>query len=506
MNAITPTPASAPLHRRVTVAVMGAGFGGLAMTIRLLQSGYTDIVLLEKAASAGGTWRENTYPGAGCDIQSHMYSYSFEGKSDWSKRYANWREIYNYIQDTAQKHHVSDYTRFNSEVTGAHFDEQTGRWTVLLKDGDTIDCQYFVMAAGPLHIPQIPHINGIENFKGETFHSAQWNHDYDLKDKQVASIGTGASAIQYIPEIAPLVKQLYVFQRTPAWVIPRDDRRYLSIEKTLFEKFPVVRQLHRMRIYWSNESRLLPVIKPAIAEQVQKLAKLWIKFQVKDAKLVEKLTPDYTFGCKRILVSNKYYPTFNRKNVELVTDAIQEVREYSIVTKDGVERPVDCIIYGTGFITDPRIYLKDFPLTGLPGHDLMHDWKDGAEAYLGVMTTGFPNLFQLIGPNSGLGHNSMIFMIETQADYIIKLIQANEKHKTDYINVKAEVQTKYNQWLQAELKNTVWQSGCVSWYQQENGKNFTLWPGYTWQYWLKLRTVNPDNFEFSKAKAFVKVL
>lgn len=498
----TSHPATA--FRTVEMAIVGAGFGGLGMAIRQLQQGNKDFVIIEKGADVGGTWHENHYPGAACDVQSHMYSFSFAPKTDWTQRYAGWQEIHQYIKDVTDDYGLRSHILFNSEVTAAQFDEETAYWDLSLADGSMIKAKFFVLASGPLHVPQIPKVKGIENFKGKVFHSAQWAHDYDLTGKTVASIGTGGSAVQYLPEIAKQVKQLDVYQRTPAWVIPRDERKYLEVNKKLFAKFPLLRKIHRARLYWSNESRVVGMSAPKIMKGASQLAKLFINFQVKDKEVAKKLTPDYVIGCKRILISNRYYPTFNRPNVELLTDGIAEVKANSIVTKDGQERPVDCIIYGTGFITDPRIYMKNFPCVGLGGRELMQDWKDGAEAYYGISTTGYPNMFQLVGPNTTLGHNSIIFMIEAQVHYILEAIKLMKQNDADYIDVKADVQQTFNEKVQEKLQGTVWQvGGCVSWYQQDGGKNFALWPGYTWRYWMETRKVKESDYNFVKVQQTV---
>jgi cyclohexanone monooxygenase len=482
------------------VAIIGAGFGGLAMAIRLLQRNIHNFVILEKSNEVGGTWRENQYPGAACDVQSHLYSLSFAPKTDWSKRYAEAPEIFQYIQDVVQQFNLREYCQFNSEVVHTEYHEKDCVWYVALKDGRQLSCQYLVFASGPLHVPQIPHIKGIEKFQGKVFHSSQWDHQYNLNSKVVASIGTGGSAIQYIPEIAPQVKQLYVMQRTAAWVIPRDERKYLNIEKKLFKQADWFRKLHRARLYWSNESRAIPIMQPSVMEYTQKLAEAFIRFQVKDKQLAQKLTPDYIMGCKRILVSNKYFPTFNRDNVELVTDAILELTADSIITKDGKMRKIDCLIYGTGFITDPRIYLQPFSCIGEHGVELKQAWKDGAESYYGISHKGFPNLFQLLGPNTVLAHNSVIFMIESQVDYILQMMDLVAQSQSNAIVVKDQVQDQFNHDVQDMLNNTVWQSGCVSWYQQDGGKNFALWPTYTWKYWLKTKSLHPSDFRLiSKA-------
>ncbi len=484
------------IARTLKVAIIGAGFGGIASAIKLLQSDIQDFVILEKASDVGGTWRENQYPGAACDVQSHMYSLSYAPKTDWSKRYAEAPEIFKYIKTLISDYELSPYIQFNQKVCTTRYAEDRCVWQIETASGDRFEAQFLIFASGPLHVAQIPKIKGIEDFKGEIFHSSQWNHNYDLTGKNVASIGTGGSAIQYIPEIAPQTKQLYVFQRTAAWVIPRDERQYSALDKRLFAKYDWFRKLHRARLYWSNESRVVPIVQPQMMKAGQKLAELFIKYQVKDKTTAQKLTPNYTMGCKRILVSNKYFPSFNRSNVELVTDSIQELTADSIITKDGVERKIDCLIYGTGFITDPRIYLKSFDCYGENGLELKQAWKDGAESYYGVSTQGFPNLFQLLGPNTVLGHNSVIFMIESQVNYILQMIQALERTHADAIVVKDSVQTRFNADLQKQFEGTVWQSGCVSWYQQDGGKNFALWPSYTWKYWLKTHQVNLADYRF----------
>ena len=493
-------PVTAPDHVRtsVDVLIIGSGFGGLCMAIKLRESGNDNFVLLEKAADVGGTWRENSYPGAACDVQSHMYSFSFAPKTDWTQRYAGFAEIQQYILDTTEKYCLRPFIRFNSEVSGLHFDPATGQWRVDTAGGEQYLARHVVLASGPLHVPSIPHLPGQEQFKGKIFHSAQWDHSYDLTDKHVVSIGTGGSAIQYAPEIAPKVKQLSILQRTSAWVIPRDTRTYADWEKKLFAKVPLLRKLHRIRLYWSNESRVWPLFAPRVAQALQKLALMFVKAQVKDPLLVKSLTPDYTIGCKRILISNKWLPMFNRDNVELVTSGIQELRENSVLLKDGRELPADCIILGTGFVTDPRIYMKSFPCKGLPGHDLMQDWKDGAEAYYGTTVTGYPNLFQLVGPNTGLGHNSIIFMIEAQVHYTLQCMKLLQQKGADYLNVKPQAQRSFNEKLQAKFKGTVWQSGCTSWYQQADGRNVMLWPGSTWRFWQQTRQVIEDDYAFTR--------
>lgn len=497
MNAPAQGGAKSPLQ--IETAIIGAGFGGLTMAAQLLERGEKNFLVLEKAQEVGGTWRENTYPGAACDVQSHLYSFSFAGKADWSQRYAPWQEIQQYILNTTEKLGLRRYIKSNCEVIGARFNEHTGHWHLSSNQGEII-ARHVVLASGPLHVPSIPQLKGIERFKGAAFHSAQWDHSFDFKGKKVVSIGTGGSAIQYCPEIAPEVKQLHVLQRSPAWVIPRDMRKYPKWKQALFARYPMLRKLHRARLYWTNESRVWPIFNPWLARSLQQLAKLFIRLQVRDPQIAKRLTPDYVLGCKRILISNKWYPMFNRDNVELIEDEIAEVREHSVLLRSGRELEADCILYGTGFKVDPRLYMQDFPCSGLPGHELMQDWKDGCEAYLGVHVTGYPNLHQLVGPNTALGHNSIIFMIEAQVNYIIDSMQAMRIRCADYLDVKPEAQHSFNERVQKAMSNTVWSSGCLSWYQQADGKNFTIWPWSTWRYWLATRRIALHDYQFKRCQ------
>jgi cation diffusion facilitator CzcD-associated flavoprotein CzcO len=497
-------PAGVPPHDpqgNLEVVIVGAGFGGLCMAIQLLARGVRNFVVLEKGTEVGGTWRDNSYPGAECDVQSHLYSFSFAPKADWSQRYAGWREIQQYILDTTERYALRQYIRHNQQVTGLHFDRGQARWRVMTASGLEFVARHVVLATGPLHVPQLPKLPGLERFRGRVFHSAQWDHGYDLAGKRVASIGTGGSAIQYCPRIAPDVARLHVFQRTPAWVIPRDTRTYGAGTKRRFARFDTWRRLHRARLYWTNESRAWPIFHPALARVIQGFARLHIRRSVRDAELARRLTPDYTIGCKRVLISNEWYPMFRRPNVELVTDGIREITEQGIVTSDGIERPVDCIILGTGFVVDPRIYMQGFPVTGLPGHDLARDWQAGAEAYYGISVAGFPNLHQLVGPNTALGHNSVIFMIEAQVQYVLDCMRVIRERGADYLVVDAQAQSGFNARLQDAMKSTVWSTGCRSWYQQDDGRNFTIWPWSTWRYWLETRRVDASRYHFGKAQA-----
>lgn len=483
--------------RSVKVAIVGGGLGGLCMAVKLREAGIDDFVLLEKAGELGGTWRDNHYPGCACDVPLHLYSYSFAADPDWPRRYGEGREIQRYIRRTASAYGLYAHTRFHAELHRAAFDEETGLWTLHLKDGGRLVCQHWVLARGPLHRPAIPDIPGLDVFQGKVFHSARWDHDYDLRGKRVVSVGTGASAIQYLPRIAAEVARLTVVQRTPAWVVPRDQRAYSARVRRRFRRFPVLRRLHRARLYWGNESRLLPLSRPRLARLLEWGLKRFIRAQVKDPETARRLTPDYRLGCKRIMVSNDYYPIFNRDNVELITEGVREIRAHSIVFRDGSERRMDCLVLGTGFVADPRLSLRDIQITGLAGRRLRDDWKDGAQAYLGMTVAGYPNLFQMVGPNTGLGHNSMLFMIECQAHYIIDVIRRLDIKGAAYVNVKHEAMEAFNRKLQRRMRTTVWQTGgCRSWYQQADGKNVAIWPYASWRYWLHTRRVDERAFEW----------
>ncbi len=481
----------------IDVVLVGAGFGGLCAAIKLREAGRS-VLILEKGQDVGGTWRDNTYPGAACDVQSHLYSFSFAPKTDWSRRYAGWEEILAYIRGVVDQFNLRPVIRLGQEVIGATFDASAARWTVTTRQGLRVTARYVVLATGPLHVPAIPNLPGLDQFQGKVFHSARWDHDYDLTGKDVVSIGTGGSAIQYVPEIAPIVHKLTVFQRSAAWVIPRDNREYSAAKKRLYAAVPLARAAHRSALYWRNESRGLVMFAPGVARAAQKLATRFIRMQVKDPAVAARLTPDYTLGCKRVLISNVYFPVFNRPNVELVTDGIREIRAHSIVSSAGVERPCDCLILGTGFVVDPRIYMKGFEVVGLGGRRLADDWKNAPEAYFGVTVAGYPNLFQLVGPNTGLGHNSIVFMIEAQVHYLVRLMALIDARHADYATVRADAQRAFNDDLQANLKGTVWETGCASWYRTAEGRNISLWPWSTWRYWLRMRTPDAAAYDFGK--------
>ena len=482
--------------RHVGVGILGAGFGGLGTAIRLAQRGDSDFLVFERAADVGGTWWANTYPGCQCDIPSHLYSFSFAPNPNWTRTYPKQPELRDYLRETAEKFGVYSRIRFNTEVTDATWDEATSVWWIETSRG-TYTADVLVAAPGPLSEPSIPELPGIDDFEGTIFHTARWNHDHDLRGKRVAVIGTGASAIQAVPEIAQEVEQLDVIQRTPPWVVPHRDRPISRLERFLYKKFPPLQRAVRAGVYFSREL-LVPglVYRPQILKAVEKLARKHIADQVPDPVLRAKVTPSYTIGCKRILPSNKWYPALARENVELVTDAIAEIRPNGYVTTDGTLHEVDTIIFATGF------FVTDIPLanivTGKDGRLLSEVWHRSPQAYRGTAMAGFPNLFLLVGPNVGLGHNSIVFMIEAQITYVLGALDQMRARGAGRVEVRPDAVVAYNNRLQAKMGKTVWNTGgCASWYIDAEGKNTTIWPDFTFRFWKETREFDAAAYELT---------
>lgn len=477
----------------VFAAIVGTGFSGLLAAIKLKELGIHDLVLFEKSDAVGGTWRDNTYPGCACDVPSHMYSYSFETTGSWSRAYAPWNEIRAYIERCTEKYELRKHVRFRTEVVSASWDESRARWRVRTADGYVVTARILVAATGPLSRPTVPSLPGLERFRGKTFHSAAWDHEYPLEGKSVAVVGTGASAIQFVPHVAARAAKMVLFQRTPAWVLPRKDPVFGPVARKLLDR-AAPRFAYREWIYFTHELRAYAFTKePRILAWAERIAKKNIARAVKDPELRAKLTPSYRMGCKRVLMSNEYYPALARPNVEVVTDAIREVTEDGVVTADGARRTVDAIVFGTGFAVHD--YLGPIRVEGRGGRSLGDVWKRSAEAYLGTTVAGFPNLFVFAGPNTGLGHNSMIFMFESQARYMTECIRQMRACKLASVEVKRDVQDAFNARIQERLASTVWQSGgCKSWYQNEEGKNTTLWPGFTFEYRARTRFFDLRNY------------
>jgi cation diffusion facilitator CzcD-associated flavoprotein CzcO len=478
-----------------SIVIIGTGFGGLGMAIQLKKAGFGNVTLLEKAGRVGGTWRDNTYPGAACDVQSHFYSYSFEPKHDWSRKFGLQHELLGYMEHCVKKYGLGEQIRFNCEVADAVFDDVRNLWTLRLTDGETLEAQVVITATGQLNQPAWPNIEGVSDFEGACFHSARWNHDYDLKDKRVAVIGTGASAIQFVPEVANKVKSLVLFQRSAAWVLPKPDRPFKNWEQTLFKAVPAWDRLYRYLIYWKNESRGLAFTRfhrllDIFARQAKKAASK----HVTDPEKLKHIIPDYQIGCKRILISNDWYPAINQPNLDLVTDPIEKIDSTGVQTLSGRHYPVDAIIFGTGFRASE--FLSPIRVTGRGGITLNEAWQDGAVAFKGITVSGFPNLFMLYGPNTNLAHNSILYMLESQFQYVLGCLKALQKYPGSAMDVRKDRLERYSRVVQEGLEGSVWSSGCSSWYLDANGKNTLNWPGFTFSYRFSTRHVDTADYQF----------
>ena len=469
----------------VEVAVIGSGFSGLCTAIKLKEAGIADFVILEKEPVFGGTWRVNHYPGAACDVPVFLYSFSFAQSGEWSRKFPLQQELLAYAERIVRDFGLAPYLRLDHGLEAAEYDEAHGWWRLRTRHGE-LTARNVVSAIGPLSRAAAPTLPGMERFEGKSFHSAHWDHGYDLRGKRVAVVGTGASAVQFVPEIAPLVARLDLYQRTAPWVIPRPDRAIQPRERWLLCHLTPLRSLYRLLTYVQHESHYLAFAgMPQLMQQVEAQALRHMKRQLPGnaearAGLRRKLTPSYRAGCKRLLLSNDYYPALGRPNVEVITDAIAEVRARSVVTRAGVEREVDAIIFGTGF--DVQHALGPVQVRGRGGRLLDEAAEGGLEAYKGTAVEGFPNFYLIIGPNTGLGHNSMIYMIEANVRYVVGALKARRAAGLRSLEVKPEASRAYNAELQRRLARTVWATGCKSWYLSSTGKNNTLWPGFTFQY------------------------
>ena len=485
--------------RHVEILIAGGGFSGLGAAIKLTQAGKRDFVVVERGPEVGGTWRDNTYPGAACDVPSHLYSYSFELNPNWTRSFSSGWEIQEYLRRIARKHHVLDKHIFDCEMLSANWDASAGQWVVETSKG-AFTAKVLVCAIGALCEPSLPDINGIDEFSGEVVHSARWNHDYDMTGKRVALVGTGASAVQIGPEIAPLVERLDVYQRTAPWIVPRRDRTYPKAERLAYKHIPGLQRLARTLIYWGRETFVFGfAINPKFAAPARKMAEGNINRGIKDPALRKAVTPTFQIGCKRILLSNDWYPMLERDNVSLVTDGIVSVRGNSIVTTDGVAREVDAIVLATGFhVTDSPTFDK---IKGADGRTLGEVWRqDGMQAYKGSTVPGFPNMFFLVGPNTGLGHNSMVLMIESQLNYLMDALRTMDDWHLATVEVRPDAHATYNSDLQRRMERTIWTTGgCASWYLDARGRNTTLWPGFTFTFRQRTRRFDPDAYASTSA-------
>ena len=473
------------------VAILGAGFAGLCMGLRLQAQGETSFVILEKADRVGGTWRENIYPGSGCDIPSHLYSYSFEPNPDWPEIYSAQPDILAYIDGVVEKHNLSSHIRFNSEVVGAAWDEAGGFWRIATGGGGLVTAESFITAWGQLNRPKLPPIEGRDDFAGPEFHSAHWDESVDLAGKRVAVIGNGASAIQFVPHVAKTAGTLTLFQRSPNWIVPRMNRPYTEAEKAQFKARPEAMEKVRTEIFEMAEARLAAKRAGTLPVEEVPIPLAHLHNQVADPALRAKLTPDYEIGCKRVLISNDFYPALTQPNVELVTEAITRMTPQGVVDATGRLHEVDVVIYATGFET--KSFAGETAITGLGGVSLAHAWRDGPEAYLGLAVSGFPNLFMLYGPNTNLGHNSIIYMIEAQVDYVLQALAAGRP-----LSVKPKVMERYNDDLQQQLANTPWAGTCTSWYKTADGKILNNWPHTARAYAEAVAVFDPAAYDVVK--------
>jgi cation diffusion facilitator CzcD-associated flavoprotein CzcO len=482
------------------VAIIGSGFGGLAAAVRLKQAGISDLVLFEKSDDVGGVWRENTYPGAACDVPSHLYSLSFAPKADWSRRFAPQAEIHQYLRDVARDFGVLRHIRFGTEVLGAGFDEGTGTWRLTLAGGDEHEADVLITATGQLSRPSTPAIPGLDRFEGAVFHSAEWDHDHDLTGDRVAVLGTGASAIQFVPAIAPRTTSLAVFQRSAPYVLAKPDRAYRERAKKAFARVPGLLRLSREGNYFSNELRSLGFnTEPRLLFAHRARYRKHLRTVVPDPALRQKLTPTDPMGCKRILMSNDWYQALQLPQVEVVTDRIAEVRPHSVVTADGTEREVDTIVLGTGFAATE--FLAPMRITGRDGRDLHEQWKGGASAYLGTVVPGFPNLFVLYGPNTNLGHNSILVMLEAQIGWVVQAVRALRDGRARRLEIRRDVAEAFDAWVQERVGHTVFAGGCHSWYLTESGRNTQNWPASTLTFRRRLRRLRLMEFESVSVQA-----
>jgi len=466
--------------------IVGAGFAGLCAAVKLQEDGETDFLVVEKGADVGGTWRDNTYPGAACDVPSQLYSFSFAPNPDWSMSFSPQPEIQAYIRRVAEESGTLDRFRFHTALESATWDDEALRWRVEVSGPSgrtTLVSTTLVLGAGGLSEPKLPEIDGIEGFQGELFHSARWDHDVDLAGKRVAVIGTGASAIQIVPEVQKVASHLDVYQRTAPYVLPRNDRTYGRLERLALRHVPGLQKLYRTAIYWGRETYVPGfTLQPKLALPAKKMALANLAKGVADPELRERLTPNFEIGCKRILISNTYYPALDSDNVEVVTDRIAKVTGNAVVTEDGVERPIDVLIVATGFFTTELPITEH--ITGREGRTLADQWREsGMAAYKGTTVPGFPNLFMLVGPNTGLGHSSMVFVIESQVAYLREAVRTMGLHRYGSVEPTRAATQEWNADLQRRLRRTVWSTGgCSSWYLDDHGRNTTLWPRSTFAF------------------------
>ncbi len=481
-----------------TVAIVGAGFGGIGLGIKLKRAGIDSFTILERADGVGGVWRDNTYPGLTCDVPSHLYSFSFEPKHDWSRRFPRRDEILAYLERCVARYGLERHLRLRTQVAGADFDEEAGRWRIRTASGDELESDFLVSATGQLSRPALPEIQGIDEFAGDAFHSGRWDHDVELAGKRVAVVGVGASAIQFVPEIAAEVGHLTIFQRSPNWVIPKPDRPYRPRQRRLFARFPWIQRASRAYVWARFELMILAFTRFQLLGRIYQIGCMRrLRREVPDPDLRAKLVPDYPLGCKRVLISNDWYGTLNRPDVSLVTVRIERIAPRAVITADGREHTAEVLIFGTGFAAQD--FLAPMRIHGRGGRELNEAWREGAEAYLGMTVSGFPNMFILYGPNTNLGAGSIVYMLESQIDYVVGAVKSLERTRAAWMEVRPEVQSAFNDDIQRRLAESVWTAGCTSWYRTPSGKVTNNWPGFTYEY--RRLTRRPDLGDYRLAPA-----
>lgn len=483
----------------IATAIIGAGFAGIGAAIRLKDQGITDFALFERGSRVGGTWRDNTYPGAACDIPSRLYSYSFAPNPDWSHTYSGSAEILGYIDNMVESFGIAPHIRFEHNVSGISYDADAGEWTIALDDREAVRAKAVIVASGPLANASFPNIPGIEDYEGHKIHSARWDHNYDFTGKKVAVVGTGASGVQIIPELVKVAESVKVFQRTPGWVLPRLNTATGGWLKKIYKDVPLAEKLMRSAWFWGHESVAVGVVWDSpFTRLVEALSLANLRAQVKDPWLRRQLTPDFSAGCKRLLMTSDYYPALQKDNCKLVTWPIARLSPKGIRTVEGIEHQFDAIVFATGFEVSKAG--TPIPITGIDGRDLASEWSRGAYAYRSVAVSGYPNLFLTFGPNSGPGHSSALVYMEAQIDYIVGAISKLLQYEWKSLDVRPEVQDRYNQDIQRRLKATTWNSGCQSWYLTEDGFNATMFPGFATQFVNQLKTLDLEDFKITAAQ------
>lgn len=496
-----PVPDVVTLPGHVRTLVVGAGFAGLAVAAKLLgEDPAADLLVLERATEVGGTWRDNTYPGCACDVPTSLYSFSFAPNPDWSHTYGRQPEIYAYLRKVARDTGIHARTVFDCPLVEARWDATTQRWAVTTTRGE-LTADVLVVATGTLSAPKLPDVPGLADFTGTTFHSARWDHDHDLAGERVAVVGTGASAVQFVPEIVDTAAHLTVFQRTPGWVIPRLDRTFSRAERALYRRVPAAQKAMRGFVYGYRELYILPLAKVrSLLPAIGTVARAKLRLEVPDAGLRADLTPDYTVGCKRLLLTNAWLPTLARPDVDVVTTGLARITPTGVVDGAGTEREVDTLIFATGFTpTEPPVAHQ---VRGRDGRTMAEHWDGSPSAHRGTTVAGFPNLFLMYGPNTNLGHSSIVYMLESQARYVADALSTMEREHLGEVEVREDVVSGWGDRMQDGLQRTVWNAGgCASWYFDSRGRNSAMWPTFTFRFRRALRRFDVESFRTAPAVA-----